>query len=267
MGPTRDPFRLLIPTVLCVWIAFLPTPAIAQGGAGVPESAEQEARALLHQVLEARGGVESFWRLAEVRRYGTLVIATSNGERSLALRMTVRPPDRLTLETGDGDELVRRTLGPSGAYQTTGGGEPVEIDASDTDHLRRLIRIDEAFLVRNALAGVLRPMDVGPAGPGQLPEDMEVVSGRSIRIRGPQGQDYRLVLPEEGGLPRRIDYASHGPEDEKRDVTDLFMDWRDVDGLLFPFETVMFEGGKARMLVRYDRVEVDLAPTPVSQTP
>ena len=227
----------------------------SKSGGGEPEL-------LVEKILEARGGLEGFGRLLEVRRYGTLILATAEGEISHSVRITVRPPDRMTIETGEGAELSRRVLGPGEAYQSSGDQEPVEMDREAAEHLRHLMLVDEAFLPRNVLGGLLQARGVEPAGPGQVPAGLPAAGGLAVLIEDPAELRYRLVIPDQGGLPLRVDYQSSGADGEKRNVSDVFGAWGEVDGLLFPFEIMLFEGGQGRVMVRYERIEIDLAPAP-----
>jgi hypothetical protein len=226
-----------------------------KSGGGDPEL-------LVEKVLEARGGLEGFGRLLEVRRHGTLTLATADGEISHSVRMTVRPPDRMIIETGEGAELSRRVIGPGEAYQASGDQEPVEMDREAAEHLRHLIFVDEAFLPRNVLGGLLEARGVEPAGPGQLPAGLAAAGGLAVLIEDSADLRYRLVVPDEGGLPLRVDYQSSGPDGEKRNVSDAFGAWGEVDGLLFPFEIMIFAGGQGRVMIKYESIEIDLAPVP-----
>jgi hypothetical protein len=225
-----------------------------------------ESKLLAKSILEARGGVEEFGRLLEIRRIGTLTLATSQGEVSHAMRMTIRPPDRMIIETGEGSNLLRRVIAPGEAYQASGEQEPVEMDRESVDRLRHLMLVDEAFLPRNLLAGLLLAHGLEPAGPGEVPSGLPAAGGLAIMVRDPADVSYRLVVPEGGGLPLRLDYDSRGPDGELRNISDVFGAWREVDGLLFPFEIMMFQGGKGVAMVRYDRIEIDLAPVPPDPT-
>lgn len=252
--------------VAMLWLGVILATAGAVSEAPAPEPDGKTPGSgpedLVKKILEARGGLEGFGRLLEVRRHGTLTLATPDGEISHSVRMTVRPPDRMIIEIGEGEELTRRVIGPGEAYQVSGDQEPMQMSREAAERLRHLMLVDEAFLPRNLLAGLLPVRGLEPAGPGEVPAGLPPAEGVAILLQDPAEVRYRLVVPDRGGLPLRVDYQAVGPDGKKRNVSDVFGAWKEVNGLLFPFEVMIFEEGQGRVMVRYETIEIDLAPAP-----
>jgi hypothetical protein len=204
-------------------------------------------------------GATRFARIVEIRRTGTLTIPTRDGDKILPVRVVVRPPDRVIMETGAGDEQMRRVVGPGEAYKIV-GGKRTPLAAMAARSLARLGHVDEALLARSALAGGVAVKGLETAGAGQLPPELVPEPVRGVRLEDPVGSQFLLVVPTAGGLPTRVDYRSAGPDGVEADLSDHFSDWRVVDGLLFPFEVMMFQNQRGLGLLRFATIEIDLAP-------
>jgi hypothetical protein len=219
----------------------------------------QEARDLLQEAQRSRGGTAEMAQVAEIRRQGELVLATPDGERSIPLRVVVRPPGYLIFETGAGEDLVRREFVDGSGREVRDDGPPREFSPEEAARFGNLVLVDEAFLVRAALAGDLRITGVEDAGPGQVSLDLPAAEGRAVLLQNTAGAEYRLILPAGGGLPLRVDYSVSGEQpDSEQALSDVFARWRVVKGLLFPAEVILFQGARAISAARYSSIEVDL---------
>ncbi|MFQ5766876.1 MAG: hypothetical protein ACE5ID_02705 [Acidobacteriota bacterium] len=240
---------------LVLWMMAAGTPPLA----APPDEASAGARERLEHLLESRGGEASFGQLREIRRIGTLVVAVPGGEESMPFELTVRPPGHVRLSIGEGQDLVLKVLDPVHAYEVHGTAPESALTPLSRRSLQRAVRLDEAFLPYRTLHGSLEAVGVEEAGPGQLPAELVAAAGLAVKIREPDGSEIRLVLPPEGGLPRRVDYQARGEDGKMIPTSDVFRDWRVVDGMLFPFEVMLFVEQRGLMMVRYDKIEVDLA--------
>ena len=242
--------------------ALLLAPLAAVAGVDDNPAADGEARELLEETLRSRGGIEEMGRLAEVRRQGELVMATAQGEHRMPLLVVARPPHEMIFETGEGEEHVRREVTAGKGWETRGGGSRQELTGEQTARLLGLALVDEAFLVHSVLAGDLEISGVEDAGPGQVDPLLPAAAGRAVLLRSADGSRYRLVVPEGGGLPLRVDYDATGPSGEEQHFSEVFARWRIVDGLLFPAEIILFQGAQALSATRYETISVVLAPVP-----
>ncbi|MCZ6600422.1 MAG: hypothetical protein O7A07_06240 [Acidobacteria bacterium] len=228
---------------------------------GAEPAVPKEAQDLLREAQRSRGGIVEMARVAEIRRQGELVLATSDGERIVPLRVVVRPPGHLVLETGAGDDLVRREFMDGKAWEVRSDGQPRELSPEEAARFRNLVMVDEAFLVGAALAGDLLITGVEDAGPGQVSLDLPAADGRAVLLQNTAGADYRLVLPVGGGLPLRVDYSLPGEQpDSEHALSDVFARWRVVEGLLFPAEVILYRDARAISAARYSTIEVELLP-------
>lgn len=236
--------------LLAPWLVLGDEPTVAEN-----------ALDLLREAQRSRGGVTRMAQVVEIRRQGELVLATPDGERTIPLRVVVRPPGHLIFETGAGDDLVRREFKDGKAWDVLGDGQPRALSPEETARFPHLVMADEAFLVRSALAGDLRITGVEDAGPGQVPLDLPAAHGRAVLLQNAAGVGYRLVLPVGGGLPLRVDYSVPGDQPEtEQALSDVFTRWRVVKGLLFPAEVILYRDSRAISAARYSSIEVDLAP-------
>ena len=162
---------------------------------GAEPAVPKEAQDLLREAQRSRGGIIEMARVAEIRRQGELVLATSDGERIVPLRVVVRPPGHLVLETGAGDDLVRREFMDGKAWEVRSDGPPRELSPEEAARFRDLVMVDEAFLVRAALAGDLLITGVEDAGPGQVSLDLPAADGRAVLLQNTAGAAYRLDNP------------------------------------------------------------------------
>ncbi len=251
------PFTLI--RLVLITALSLATVAIPRAQEAAVPARTEAPRKLLTDVLESRGGAARFARLLEIRRAGTLTIPTREGDQMIPVSLVIRPPGQVTMETGAGETLVRQVVGPGEAYRVS-AGKRSPLAPEDARRLGRLGQVDEALLARSALDGGLVVQGVEEAGPGQLPAELASAAARGVRLKDAGGSQYVLVIPASGGLPTRVDYRSTGPDGVERDVSDFFRDWRVVDGLLFPFEVLMFQEERGFGLLRFDSIEIDLAP-------
>jgi hypothetical protein len=221
-----------------------------------------EASELLEETLRSRGGIEEMGRLTEIHRQGELVIATPQGEVRRPLLITVRPPEHMVFETGEGEEWVRRELESGDGWESRGESERTALSGEETATLMRLVQVDEAFLAHAALAGDLEILGVEDAGPGQVDPALPAAAGRAILLRTSDGSNYRLVVPDGGGLPLRIDYRYTDSSGTDEQISDVFARWRIVDGLLFPAEVILYRDGQALTAGRYETITVKTEPSP-----
>jgi len=251
-------WQLFLASRIAILLAILPASALsAEDG-----TSADEARELLEETLRSRGGVHEMGRVMEIKRQGELVIATAEGERRLPMSMTVRPPQDLMFESGEGEARVRREVIAGEGWETRGDGPRTGLDEAETAKLIGLSRVDEAFLARSALAGELEILGVEDAGPGQVDPELPAAAGRAIILRSPAGAEYRLVVPAGGGLPLRVDYRHGGESQQEDQLSDVFARWRIVDGLLFPAEVILYRGTQALTAGRYNEITVVLDSNP-----
>jgi hypothetical protein len=249
---------LMLPALCLLMLATFSAGAVAADG----DAPVDEARQLLEETLRSRGGIHEMGRLMEIQRQGELVIATAEGEKRLPMLLTVRPPRDLMFESGEGEARVRREVIAGEGWETRGDGPRRQLDEAETAKLVRLSKVDEAFLARSALAGELDIIGVEDAGPGQVDPALPAAAGRAILLRGPNGAEYRLVVPEGGGLPLRVDYRYGGESEQDDELSDVFARWRIVDGLLFPAEVILYREAQALTAGRYEKITVVLDPAP-----
>lgn len=243
----------LVPGMAVTFARQPPASDLAEKPAG-------EAVELLQKALEERGGAAAMSGLLEIRREGELLTAQRDGEHLTPLVMMVRPPDTLFIETGSGEERYRQELEAGKGWETRGvePRSPLGVDAAAM--LRSLILVDEAFVLSAALAGTVEVVGVEEAGPGQVDVSLPAAYGRAVLLRGTGGREYRMVFPEGGGLPLRVDYQVTREDGTVEELSDVFARWTRTDGLLFPGEVVLFKAGRPVSAARFPTITLKMKP-------
>ena len=86
----------------------------------------------------------------------------------------------------------------------------------------------------------------------------------AVDLIGPDGAALRVVLPADGGLPLRLDYSVAGPPGSSRGASEIYSDWRPVQGMLLPFEVTVWSAAAPVAVFRYEAVEVVRSPPAAS---
>jgi len=233
--------------------------AILSAGALRADGTE-EISALLARSLELRCGPEQCADLIEIRCQGTVIYPSPAGDRVVPLAILARPASVFRLETGAGADRRVRSLDGEQATETLAAGEPTQLDAASRAGLRRTLDADEAFLLGRARAGDLRLEGVEAAGPGAAPGRLPESGFVALKLLGSEGAPLRLVLPAGGGLPLRLEYEVVGGTGPAGAASEVYSDWRPVDGMLVPFEVTVWSGSTAVAVFKYDSVQVVRSP-------
>jgi hypothetical protein len=197
-----------------------------------------------------------------------MTLATAEGEKHQRIEIEVEPPSRVRMVSGEAEDAVEQSVGPEGAFIRRGSGAPEPLGAAERGTLERILMTDEALLPLHALQGQVVILGVEAAGPGEVAPSLPAATGIAVRLADPAGSEMRLVVPEAGGFPLRLDYPRRTASGEEAWASDVYSDWRQVEGMSFPYQVFMFVGGQSPAMMRYETIEVELDPaTPAEGAP
>jgi zinc protease len=92
---------------------------------------------------------------------------------------------------------------------------------------------------------------------------------KAVEISGGEGQDGRLEFDDATGLPSALTYKETGMGGPPSEIKETFSDWRDVDGIKFPFKTLMEQNDKKVGDVTVSEIKLNsgLKPEELSRKP
>jgi zinc protease len=80
----------------------------------------------------------------------------------------------------------------------------------------------------------------------------------TLEISSKDGESVRLEVDEKTGMPAKTSYQEGG----QGSVSQIFADWRDVDGIRLPFEWTTMQGDKKFATVKIDSYKINSGLTP-----
>jgi predicted Zn-dependent peptidase len=224
----------------------IPEPAAET--AEVTEEGRARAAELLARAVAAMGGPEVVDAVAALRSRGAASQQTPAGAMDLQVASTLVFPDRLRQELTLPMGSITMVLSGESGFMISPQGA-MDLPGSQAAALRRAARRDPLALLKtrnddNFTATALPPVEVEGTPLERL----------QLEIDG----DVTLVdLDPESGLIRRIVYRDQGPAGAPGEVVRTFSDYREVDGLTYPFAVVGTFEGEPLMSSQVEELEVD----------
>jgi outer membrane lipoprotein-sorting protein len=80
----------------------------------------------------------------------------------------------------------------------------------------------------------------------------------TLEISSKDGESVRLEVDEKTGMPAKTSYQEGG----QGSVSQIFSDWRDVNGVRLPFEWTTMQGDKKFATVKIDNYKINSGLTP-----
>ncbi|HXE91223.1 MAG TPA: pitrilysin family protein [Terriglobales bacterium] len=202
------------------------TPAVAGSNA--------EGKALAAKVVQALGGAEKLRAIKAIRRKGTSINKTPQGEMAFREEGIVVYPDRswtkVTLPMGE----MTIVISPEASFMAMGGMPPREVPGPMKQEGVSDIKRDLVFIAQN----VENPKFVfAAAGTEKIGETEAAV----LEINA-DGTPLRWYVDPQSGRVLRAAYRASsmtGPVDRVED----YSDWREVDGLRVPFKSKSTDNG------------------------
>ena len=223
----------------------IPEPAAEK--AEVTEEGQAKAAALLDRAVAAMGGAEVVDRVRALRSRGVATQATPQGELEIQVAQTQVFPDRvrqeLTLPMGS----ITMVLSGEDAFMVGPQGT-MDLPGSQAAQMRKSARRDPLALLKmrddpGFVATALPPVELD----GTPLERLQIELAGDVTVVG---------LDPETGRIRQLSYQEQGPSGVG-EVVETFSDYRDVDGLSYPFAVAGTFEGEPRSSVKVDEIEVD----------
>ena len=224
----------------------IPEPPAAK----VEKSAEGEKKGaeLIAKAVEGIGGASALEALEGLRMESEMTLSTPQGSMSAKAVLVTHLPDRLRTEiTLPFGNMVRVLNGASSFMQTPQGAMPMP--ESQQQSLRA------SMWRRPVLLLTLRDEE-GFQAQAQGPGEVAGVQVERVHVEA-KGESQVLGIDPETGHVLTIEYRGSGPTGAPADLVESYSDFREVDGLMLPFEVSTTMDGQPAMTVSNQVIEVN----------
>jgi hypothetical protein len=208
----------------------------SEGAAAKPSAADQtQARALVQKMVESMGGAAKVNSVKTVALKATLPIKGPEGDVTANITEVAAYPDRVRqdVQTPMGDMVM--VVSPEAAFITAPQIGTRDMPASMKSDMADEMKRDLLFIVQHASDG---EVTIAPAGL----EKVGSAQAQALDVNS-QGAALRLYIDPASGRVLRSRYTTNGPSGPMEVVAD-FSDWRNVDGVMFPFREHRNQGGE-----------------------
>ena len=216
--------------------------------AEVTEEGTKRASELLAKAVDSMGGglVDS---IATLRATGTAVQQTPQGEMQIRLTSTYRYPDSLRQELELPFGTMTMVLTPSGAFADTPQGV-MDLPESQRENLEKSARRNPLMLLRARNEPDFVATMAGTAQVDGTPVELVQVEHR--------GDVTTLGIDPETGRLLQVSYqGTAGMGGAPGEILQTFSDFREVDGLTYPFSLVGTFNDEPSMSLSLEKIEVD----------
>lgn len=199
------------------------------------EASAEKAKEIMTKVLTATGGVERVKSIETIVTVFKATMSTPNGDISMDMNITMAYPDRLRLDIQSPMGAISQALDKEKGWMRTPQGI-IELQGSQVAELKKQIQFETINLLKAFEAGKL---DAQYLGETQL-EGRKVLD---ILLTIGEGMTQHLYVdPNDYTIlgDMRRGSTMEGPAE----VTEIYSDFRDVDGLRVNFASVQKSGGK-----------------------
>ncbi len=223
-------------TVNTIDISIPTSPPSDGESTAATEEEQTEGRALLNDVQEALGG-ETLANVEAMRFVEETTLQQQGQEVVIEARQTLAADGRLYLE----QDL------PNGATLTIiDDGETLWLDVPGRGTQEAPSQVRQQFDPQRwrelpYLLARLDHDDLTVQATGS--ETIDGTELRTVRVTPPVGEPFTLYIDPESGLPQRMDYTSMTQQGPAQ-LTDVFEDYREVDGIMMAFTTRSLRDGE-----------------------
>jgi len=216
--------------------------------AEVTEEGAQRATELLDQAVASMGG-EVVDTMDAFRQSGDATQTTPQGDMQMKMTSTIRFPDTLRQEVELPFGKMAVVIGPNAAFANTPQGV-MDLQGSQRESIESSVRRSPLILLRSRhdegfVATVAGTGEVG----GEPVELVQIEHHGEVTTLG--------IDPQTGHL-RQLSYrGSSGMGGPPGDIVQTFSDYREVDGLVYPFAVASTFNGQPNASVSWTAVEVD----------
>ncbi len=242
---------LLRATVCLALLPALASPAGAQapGEASPSRKSLAKGKRLVARAVKAMGGAARIDAVKSLQQAGPIVLKMGEGEMEIPTRLILVYPDRMLVDVVTIVGRIVRVLSPDESFVTSPQGtKPM------TDEVRRQfeeqMNRDLLMLLKFRDDPGFRPVALGRVEVGGL--TVELVSVHS------RGVGSTLGIDPDTGRPVTLSYPGKHPKTgAPGEFVTVFSDFRDVNGVMFPFARRVSLDGEPSSSFASESVEID----------
>jgi len=224
----------------------IPEPAAER--AEVTAEGQAKAMELLGMMLETMGGADVIDQVAAIRASGSVQQMTPQGEMEIKVAQTQVFPSavrqELTLPMGS----MTMVSSDAGAFMTSPQGT-MDLPASRAEAMRR-------SAIRDPLALLKLRDDPSFSATALEPMELEGTPLERLQIEVSGDVMVAAIDPATGEL-RQLSYRDQGPTGAPGEVVQTYSDWREVDGLTYPFAVIGTFDGEQTSSTALESLEVN----------
>ncbi|HZU23270.1 MAG TPA: pitrilysin family protein [Terriglobales bacterium] len=227
----------------------------AEGGMGAGEAAsakpsaagQEQARALIAKVAANMGGMAKIAAVKAVQISATVPLKTPQGQVEAKVTELKAYPDKMRqqVQLPQGEIVV--TVTPQAAFMSM-GEQWQEMPSSARHDAQEEMKRDEIFILQHSADSSVTASLGGE-------EKINGAAAQAVNIVSSGTPVTWYVEPASGKL-LRVRHTQNGPEGPEEVIADPD-DWRNVDGVMFPFKEHRTQGGQDSGTVEVSEVKVN----------
>ncbi|MBI2187857.1 MAG: insulinase family protein [Acidobacteria bacterium] len=194
-----------------------------------------DPKALLHQIIEAKGGLDALKRIRTVVADEDRTIVTPNGRTPLPTKTSVIYPDKFRVDSLLAGQQIVHTYNSGAAWVK---------DLSGVSAAPPGMRDDFAATARRDTYPMLIAAAEGRLALRLLPEEGR--DGQVLKVLEVSGTDFppvRLYIDRDARIARQ-NYTALGPDGLPMKIEEVFSDYRSVDNVSVPFKASVLSNGR-----------------------
>ena len=229
----------------------LPLGAQAPAEASPSKKSLKKGKRLVARAVEAMGGAARIDAVKSLRQVGPIILKMGDREMAIPTRVVIVYPDRMRVEISTIAGTIVRAVSPDGTFvQTPQGTRPMpdEVRQQFEEQMNR----DVLMLLKFRNDPEFRPVATGT----------KEVDGNTVELVDVhcRGVGSTLGIDPETGRLLTLSYPGQHPKiDAPGEFVTVFSDFRDVNGVVFPFARGVSFGGEPSSSLASESVEIDAA--------
>jgi predicted Zn-dependent peptidase len=224
----------------------------------VPEEAAPEAteatlekgNKLFTGMIEALGGADMFSRVSSYQWKGEATVVTPQGEMGMTADVMTVLPDRLraniTMPMGEMSQILNGDqawlVSPQGTMAAPGAMK---------DELTASLWRDLVVLCSRAKDENLSVQYIGI-------EDVNGTAAAVLLFQPGDLQSFKIALDQKTSLPVKMSYQGKNMMGAPVATDEMFLDYRDISGIQFPFKIVKLQDGEKAQVMNASEIAVNV---------
>jgi zinc protease len=202
----------------------------------------EKGKALLQRVQQALGGADKLAAVKDLQYQANVEVQTPGALMKVKQTNTFLAPSSLRQD-------VELPFGKQSVYSDGNGGWMVGFQGMQA------LPPQVVKQVRGEMFRQIALLAMSDRDPNRT---VNYAGAGTLEISSKEGESVRLEVDEKTGMPAKTSYQE-GPQGT---VSQVFADWRDVNGIRLPFEWTTMQGDKKFATVKIDAYKVNTGLTP-----